>query len=325
MRNHWITTGSVIAALALVTGCSSGETEAAVTETGLTSLSVTSVGLCNELSQYAIEKGVFEANGLDITLLPVQSGSAGIAATQAGEVDVVFASPQAALTANEQGIPLTVVANSGLTTADSQALVVAADSPIQGPADLQGKKVAVNDLNGTVVMLIDDWVAKATGEDSTVEFVALPFADIGPAAVNGTVDAGAVTASDLLPLTTAGTGRSIGNPTFEEIGPSPNAIYVAAGDFVGANRDALTRFTKSMQDVADLANDPANDAERFAIQSEFCKKAPDVIAATPDIDYEGYLDMGAYGSLIEVLKRGGVLQTGFDADAVVADFAKQPA
>ena len=316
-----IEAAAVAATLALVAGCSSDGDTASTNGEGLTNLSVTSVGLCNELSQYAKEKGVFAKHGLNVELLPVQSGSAGIAAMQAGEVDVVFSSPQSVLSAADASIPIKIVANSGLTTEDSQALVVGTDSPINSAADLQGKTVAVNDLNGTIVLLTNEWVERAAGAKSTVKFVALPFPDIAPAAVNGSVDAGAVAAADLVPLEKAATGRSIGNPTFDGVGATPNAIYVAQQSFIEANQPALESFTAAIQEASDMANDEANDTERFEIQSRFCKKDAASIAATPDIEYAGYLDIDAFNNMVGILERGGVIAPDTDTDAIVADFA----
>ncbi|MFY1633139.1 ABC transporter substrate-binding protein [Solwaraspora sp. WMMB335] len=68
----------------------------------------------------------------------------------------------------------------------AQGVFVGNESPIDSPADLVGKKIAVNEINQFVT---SNWL-KANGvEPDSVSFVALPFAEQIPAVLNGRVDA----------------------------------------------------------------------------------------------------------------------------------------
>ncbi|MFY1653448.1 ABC transporter substrate-binding protein [Solwaraspora sp. WMMB762] len=286
------------------------------------SIRMTTLYLCNELSLYALDQGIFDEHGLDIELVNVQSGSAGIAAVQGGAADVAFVSPQGLLTAIDKGVDLKIISDSGETTEDSQGIIVNNDSDINGPADLQGRTIAVNDLGGTIVTLINRWIEAATGQESTAEFVALGFADIEPAVENGTVDAGAVTAADVHKIVANGKGKSIGNPTWDGVGATPNALYAVTSTWLEENRTAAEQFVAAMQEAADEANEPASDADKFEIFSKYCKKPVAELAEVPELAYSGYIDMAALDNAVQLFKEAEILTPEFDAAASVPEFAQ---
>ncbi|MER7167963.1 ABC transporter substrate-binding protein [Micromonospora sp. NPDC000207] len=283
---------------------------------------MTTLSLCNELSLYALDKGIFTKHGLNIELVNVQSGSAGIAALQGGAADIAFVSPQGMLTAIDKGVDLKVISDSGETTENSQGLIVSNASGINGPADLQGRTVAVNDLGGTIVTLVNNWIEAATGQKSTAKFVALGFADIEPAVANGKVDAGAVTAADVHKITTSGKGKSIGNPTWEGVGATPNALYGVTTSWLEKNQPAAESFVAAMQEAADEAKEPASNADKFAIFAKYCKKPAEELAEIPELAYSGYINMTALDNAVKLFKEADILKPDFDAAASVPEFAR---
>ncbi|MFG1902801.1 ABC transporter substrate-binding protein [Micromonospora carbonacea] len=307
--------------IAAVAACSSDGAEGS-DDSGKASIRMTSLSLCNELSLYALDKGIFEKKGLDIELVSVQSGSAGIAAVQGGAADIAFVSPQGLLTAIDKGVDLKIISDSGETTKDSQGIIVNNSSGINGPADLQGRTIAVNDLGGTIVTLVNRWIEKATGQKSTAKFVALGFADIEPAVENGKVDAGAVTAADVQKITASGKGRAIGNPTWEGVGATPNALYAVTSSWLKQNQGSAERFVAAMQEAADAAKQPASNTDKFAIYAKYCKKPAEDLAAIPELAYSGYVDMAALDNAVKLFKEAKILTPGFDATAAVAEFAR---
>ncbi|WP_432974073.1 ABC transporter substrate-binding protein [Dactylosporangium sp. CA-233914] len=318
-----ISTALLIAAGASACTSASPSAEAGGAESGgTTTLRVTSLSLCNELSLYALDKGIFSKHGIDVKLVNVQSGSAGIAALQGGSTDVAFVSPQALLTAIQEGVDMKIISDGGETTKDSQGIIVNNSSGIAGPADLQGKTIAVNDLGGTIVTLIEAWIQAATGQKSTAKFVALGFADIEPAVENGKVDAGAVTAASVQKITASGKGKSIGNPTFEQVGATPNALYAVTSSWLSKNPKAAEKFVAAMQEAADAAKQPANNTEKFAILSKYCKTPAETLTQVAEIAYSGYIDMKAFDNAVQQFKKAGVLKPEFDAAAAVPEFAR---
>lgn len=314
--------GAAVLTLSLA-ACSGDDGDAALAsdESGTTTVRVTTLGLCNEAIAWGIDQDIFADHGVDIELVTVQSGAAGIAALQAGETDVAFVNSLSALQAVDQGVPLRVVSGSGLSTEGANGVVVAADSDVESAADLQGTQIAINQLGGLGQVVTEAWIARDAGAPSTAEFVTLPFADQVPAVANGSVDAAQVTATQVQAGVEDGSVRSLGNPFYDGIGPIETALYMSTADVVDASEDALADFAEAMTVAAESANDEANDTERFEAMAEFCESDPEALAATPEPDYQGRLDMEQFEVLVSILEDQG--QVGdVDVDELVPDFAR---
>ncbi|OFV73852.1 ABC transporter substrate-binding protein [Rhodococcus erythropolis] len=322
-RNTKLAVGAVIAASAMITACSSGSenTELDADSDGLKAVRVTTLGLCNEAIVWGIDQGIFADHGLNIELVNVQSGAAGIAAMQSGDTDVAFVNTLSAMQAVQEGVPMQVVSGSGLSTAEANAVVVAADSPINSPKGLQGQKIGINQLGGLGQVVTQAWIEQDAGSEATAEFVTLPFADQIQAVQNGTVAAAQVTAIQARSGEESGATRSLGNPFFEVAGPLDTAVYLGNADFVAANTEVMTDFAEAMTATADSANDPANDAARFPVMAASCKSTPEVVAATPEPVYEGQLDMDALNAVVALLEAQDQISD-VDVNTLVPEFAR---
>lgn len=272
----------------------------------MTTVRVSTLGFCDDPIVWGLERGTFADHGLDVELTTVQSGAAGVAALQAGDIDIAYANPLTSLQAIDAGIELQIVSGSSLSNETSNEVIVANDSSIESAADLDGKTVALNALGGLAEIVTTAWV-EANGDGATVQFVAIPFADQVPSVVNGTVDAAEVGASQAASAHEDETVRSLGNPFYDGIGEIPTSFYVADGGWVADNEEAAAAFSAAMTEVAASANDDANDAERFEVTAAACGSTADDLAASSEPTYAGQLDLDQVAALIATLT---------DADAI---------
>lgn len=304
--------------------CGSSETATPVAGAdGLVPLRVTSLALCNEVTQYGVDAGIFERNGLVVELVKTNGGSAGLAAVQSGSADIAYVNPITTLEAAEGGLPITVLTGSGLTTAETHGVIVANDSGIDGPADLQGRTIAVNELGGSGQFLTTKWIETAAGAPITARFVALPFPELVTAVENGQVDAAQVSSAQIMQITKDGRGRSVGNPIFEGIGSTPGALYLALGDFVESNPETIQKFVAAMDEVAAQSNDPANDTARMEVLSKYCKTPAADLATIPEPQYEGRLDLAAFQRMAQVAFEGGLIADAMDVSTLVPDGSRK--
>src|SRR5580704_2203229 len=97
----------------------------------------------------AKERGIFQKNGLDVTLVEFRTGNEAIAAHRGGSVDIILSIPGTAMTAVERGFDLVAISQNEVAKAkgpDTGSVQVLKDSPYQTLADLAGKKIAVSGL-----------------------------------------------------------------------------------------------------------------------------------------------------------------------------------
>lgn len=312
---------TLVAAMALTVGACGSDDDSGSAGNTSGKLRVTTIGLCNEQIAWGIDQKMFD--GLDIELVPVQSGAAALAALTAGETDIAFVNALTSFAAIGKGDPVKIVGNSALSTEHANGLIVHADSGITSVKQLQGKTIAINGLNSIGHAMTNYWIEQEVGEPSTAKFTQLPFDQLLPAVVGKRVEAAQVTASQVSEGEKAGTAKSLGNPFFVNTGPIPTAFYLAKSDWVEKNGDTAKAFADGLQKAAESANDPANDEKRFPVLAEFCKKTVDIIREEPESDYEGKISMEPYQALVKVLVDQKQIPGDVKWDEVVPDFARK--
>ncbi|MFT4306473.1 MAG: ABC transporter substrate-binding protein [Microbacterium sp.] len=311
--------GTATTLLAL-TACASGTTDEPTTEAGLTTVRVSTLGFCDDPIVWGIDQGIFADAGLDIELVTVESGAAGISALQADEIDLAYANPLTSLQAIENGVGLSVVSGSSLSNEDSYRLIVAADSGIDTAADLDGTTIAISALGSLGEIMTAEWIAE-NGSGATAEFVALPFADQVPSVVGGTVAAAAVSFTQAASALEEGTVVSLGNPYFDGVGEIPTSFYVGESGWVEENAAAAAAFAEAMNEVAASASDPANDQARFEVTAAACGSTAEDLAETAEPTYTGQLDADGVAALIDILVEADAISA-IDVDEVLSDGAR---
>jgi len=148
----------------------------------------------------AYEKGYFSEQGLDVELVPFDSGAKMIAALSAGQLDVGSGEAGTALlNAIDQGFDVKVVMGTGSMPKGygPNPFLVRKDLYNSGevvkPADLVGKKVAVNVPRGMVEYLVSEVLAKGGLTIDDIELVVLPFPEMPAAFANKAIDAAILT------------------------------------------------------------------------------------------------------------------------------------
>ena len=138
------------------TGAVSDTTAAAGSETtagasgDLTPLAVGVIPITDVVPLYiAIEEGLFEEAGLEVTPTLAEGGAAIIPGVEAGEFQIGFSNVVSLVNATAAGIQLQALTGgmkANEEAPDWSAVLVGADSDIQEPADLAGRTIAVNTL-----------------------------------------------------------------------------------------------------------------------------------------------------------------------------------
>lgn len=148
----------------------------------------------------AYEKGYFKEQGLDVELVPFDSGAKMVAALSAGQLDVGSGEAGTALlNAIDQGFDVKVVMGTGSMPKGygPNPFLVRKDlydsGEVTEPADLVGKKVAVNIPRGMVEYLVSEVLAKGNLTIDDVELVVLPFPEMSVALANKAIDAAILT------------------------------------------------------------------------------------------------------------------------------------
>nr|WP_255355347.1 ABC transporter substrate-binding protein [Amycolatopsis sp. MJM2582] len=129
--------------------------------------------------RWAIDQGYFRAAGIEVTPVPAESGQAGIAKLQGGDADIAYAGDVAIISAVATGgLDLRVIAQAAMAGPETMWIMVRNDGSVPTVADLAGKRIAHNGVNGVSHMLTRAVMATHKVDDSTVQWTRANFPDI---------------------------------------------------------------------------------------------------------------------------------------------------
>ncbi len=183
--------------------------------------------------------------GLDVTMTLLNNGSAIAAAASAGALDIGFGSPSPVLLAHLSGLPIWFIAPGAVWDGNTvAAIMVPKGSPIRSGADLDGKTIAVAGLHDLAQYAVQAWIDRNGGNSASVQFVEMPYAQMGLALAGGRVNA----ILEIQPFQSqmSADATVLGNLSLSTH-PYLLAGWFAMAPFIEKNPEAVRRFALAMR------------------------------------------------------------------------------
>jgi NitT/TauT family transport system substrate-binding protein len=273
---------------------------------------------------YALHSGMFKRAGLDVQIVPMNSGAAVAAAVAGGAADVGLSSLVTIFSAHERGVPFVLVAPSAYasTTVPFAEFVVRKDDPIRSARELNGKTVASPGLRDFNALTIMAWIDQNGGDSRTVQFVELPQPATVEAIASGRIAGAVLGTPTLTSAVESGKVRVLGN-SFAAIAPRYQYIaWFSTASFVEANREALTRFSRVMHDASVYCD--RHPGETAPLVAQFAGVDPAMAARMVRVPFSEYLDARMIQPLIDAAAKYGVIEQPFDAATIISPVAARP-
>ncbi len=176
----------------LAAGCSGGGSGSAAPG-GLekTNLDVAAVPAMDSAGLYiAKQRGLFAAEGLRVSILPITSGQTAIGNQLAGKWDVTVGNYVSYINANsQQKADFRVLTAGSIIQPGNQEIMVPSTSKITKVSQLAGKRIAVNVPNNIGTLLVKSVLSDNGVDPTSVHFVPVKFPDMARALTSGAVDA----------------------------------------------------------------------------------------------------------------------------------------
>ena len=211
----------------------------------LTPLAVGVIPITDVVPLYvAIEEGLFEEAGLEVTPTLAEGGAAIIPGVEAGEFQIGFSNVVSLVNATAAGIQLQALTGgmkANEEEPDWSAVLVGADSDISDASGLAGQTIAVNTLANIGEVTIR---ASLDGQDvdtSGLEFIELGFPDMPAALAEGQVEAIWV----VEPFVTIASAEGAQVVDYNYLGTEPGmeiAAYFTTTEYAEANPDVIEAF-----------------------------------------------------------------------------------
>ena len=239
---------SVLAALTVLVGPSSGASERA-----LATVTVNTLPIANGFPlDVGIQKGFFEKRGIEIRKVTFQSGNDIILAMANNNGDIGYIGWTPAFIADTSGIDIVTAAASeteGTNVVDNwQNVMVRSSSSIRTPQDLAGKTIAVNALKGVAELVIRASLQKLGVDPSSVRLTPIPFPAMRTALANGQVDAAHMPEPFMSQVLNLDSGRIVLAPGPAIMPFLPNGVYVARGSWARENPALARQFRLAMNE-----------------------------------------------------------------------------
>jgi NitT/TauT family transport system substrate-binding protein len=264
---------------------------------------------------YAEEAGFFKAAGLRTQLVLLANSGAIAAAVAGGSVDVGLANPIAIAAARSEGLPFYVIAPSALFSASEPAtlLVVAKNSPLQQPKDLEGKTIGLIEVRGITEASVRAWLANNGADANKVRYIEMSFGTMTPALTQGRIDAAFIAEPALTaarPLT-----REFGSPYAAFADAWFINVWFATKDWLAKNPAVAHRFVQAIERTAAWAN--THRAESGTMLEKYSPLAEDVVAKMTRTRFAEKLDPALMQPVLESALKYGVLKNATSAKDLV--------
>jgi NitT/TauT family transport system substrate-binding protein len=277
-------------------------------------------GVPSAFLEYGVEEGFFKERELDVEVTPSQGGATVVPAVVSGDSDIAGSNLVSVLLAQGKDIPVKIVAPGtfvrGERSQDFSAILVAGDSDIRSPRDLEGKSLAVNTLKNVAEVAAKASLEKQGVDVSKIELAEVDFPDMNGALAEGRVDA----AFQIEPFVSLGVKeghRVIDRPY---VGTKPGlqiGCYFTSEQYLSENEDVVERFREGVADTAAaIAEDPAAFREFLPEASEIPPPAAQK-AILPAWKAEN--DAASLELTAELMQRYGVVEEKPETSDAVAE------
>jgi NitT/TauT family transport system substrate-binding protein len=278
-------------------------------------------GLANAFA--AKKEGMFEKNGLDVTLVEFRSGAEAVMAQQSGAVDIVLAIPGTAMTANERGFDFRAIFQNEIVYdqgPDSGSVQVLADSGINKLSELVGKKIAVAQISSQNAVTVLVALRKAGVDPSKVQFIEVPYPRHADILKSKQVDAVAATEPYTTQLISSGVGKVLSWNYAEAVPAAPLGVWFARLQYINKNPDLVNRFNRSIKESIDYMNADLPRARMRTV--EFTGLDPVLVEKMPPLRFDYRVRPEKWQEVVNMMVEAKVLEKSHAADEYFAEQIK---
>jgi NitT/TauT family transport system substrate-binding protein len=232
----------------------------------------------------AEQTGAFTEAGLAVKNQIISAGTNAVPQLLNGSMQFGVVDLPTAIIAAQQGVGISVVAPLAVGSPGIRGfggVIARAGAGIGKPADLVGKKVAVNQLNGTSQTLVTAALKKQGADAAKVHYVEVAPEQTLGALKSGRVDA-AVTGEPLISMALGMGMRYVLNQEKDTVAGSATFVFVAAKSYIGSHPAVVAAFEKAITRANAAANSDAAGVKQIMIKQDKVPPAlaPSVVAPT---------------------------------------------
>lgn len=229
----------------------------------------------------AADEGFFEDQGLEVTLQRMPTGSSIPPGLLSDSLQIGGVAAPVAVQAKAGGFPMKVIFGVGVANEEHpNAWIVAhADSGIDEPADLSGKRIGIPAINSLFHVLLNEWLEIHDVDTDSITVVEVPFGQTADVLRSGRIDASAASQPHVNRIVSSGDGYVVAPYTGQIHSDLLVGVYAVTEDWISANPETPARFAAAMVQAIEFIEN--NHDQALASAATHLNLAPEILAEIP--------------------------------------------
>jgi len=283
---------------------------------GLQSVRAAYIPVINWLPAWvAKEKGIFEKNGLDVSLTVAQNLSL-LPGTLGRQFDIVPSTPPDLVKAVLGGLDIVAVAGEAIETRTNPTthVIVRKNAGITSMQELKGKIVAAPTLGAIIHVSVLHCLKKVGIDPASIRGIEVPFPNMADQLKAGNVDAVESLEPFAGQLLAAG-NVSLGDPLLCAGDEVTYAFWISQRDWAAKNAAALRAWLASLEEGKAFIDSNAEEAR--AILAKYTKLPQAVVDKIPMPTFRFAIKPQEFSVWVNVLKDLGQIRQAIDENRLV--------
>lgn len=308
----------------LVASCAEDKSRDNPTKARLADVRVALFGAGNTLPVHAAAtRGIFERNGLDVTITEGTDLPVFMAALVNGQYDIAMSTPTLALVGAQKGLDLQIISSTSQQTREQpNAVWITKDPSIRSLSELKGKAVAVPSLTGIITDAMVYLLEQNGLSRNDVRFVQTPFPAMADQLAAGHVDAAVAT----LPFSTALAARgfhvhddviveAVHGASRGSVDEAITTVWTAPRTYASAHPEVMSAWQDSLQEAIELLD--ADEAAAREMMADWLKMPVDLLQRAPLPDWTVDITSAQLRPYVDIAKAAGSIDSDPDVDSLV--------
>ena len=273
---------------------------------------------------YADKGGLFAKAGLNVVVSREANTSTEAAAIAGGSLDLAEGSGLGAVILVAKGLPFTIVSNLAFYTSEKPdtGLLVAADSSIKNPKDLEGTTIGTSGLSDMNSISTRLWLEQRGVDTTKIRYIEIPASASLAALEQKRIDATTVYEPFYSAAVASGKARVLGHP-YDAIGSRfSDAVLFAGTTWSSEHSELVQRVLRVIQEAATYAGTHENDLVPYTAQ--FTGQDPEVIRSVHHPERGVSIAPSDIQPIIDMAVRAKLIPTAMPAQQMICRCALRP-
>ena len=265
----------------------------------------------------AADQHMFEQHGVDVVLQLLPNGGVIPGGLVSGSIQVGGITIPLLLQAAAGGLDLGIIANGSVIEQSNPdgSVMARTGANIHAPADFIGRRVAVSAVKSLYHALFRQYLQDEGVDPDRVNFVEIPFAQMGDLLKSGQIDAATTTEPFIGRLEAAGIAYEVVPFTAHFPNGTVSNLYAVEKGWAAAHPADIAGLRAALREA--VAYIPGHRAEAEAAEAHYLKLTPEQVRSLPFSNYTSDITPAQITAWNKIARAQKLIDTDVDPQSVL--------